>query len=573
MDIRRVPKGLNKIETADTINNNLIPAVKNEGIINENEVAEEMHEEREAIDETTCVKQSPELVMLEWAYKNCTFFRTPENRAYATVQMKDHQENWDIYSNHFALILSRSYYDATGKVPSPQSIQETQRNFEGEALFEASEAEIYVRNAGIGDAVYIDLCNPLWEQIKITKQGWQIISANASPARFKKAPGMLPLPYPSVNGNLEMLREMLNVEDVHDWVMLMSWIVGAMKPSGPYSIAVLQGEQGSGKSVTSRLLRDLIDPSTVPTRTLPRSEREFAISANNSGMFIFDNLSRLCAWHSDALCRMSTGGGVVTRALYTDDSEKLFHASRPIILNGIEDITTRHDLADRSLIVSLPPIPDQKRKTERQLIQEWEQKKPLILGALCTAVSTALTNQDSVGQIKLPRMADFAHWIIAAEPALPWENGTFLKEYNHNRERLVDIALEADPVAPIVVNFIETYGAFSGTATQLLTTLNQFAPKEVQSLRNYPKQPNMLSNKLRRCAPALRKKGIIFERSKSGQRNITLTKVVETTAVGNLLNTQPIDGQGGMGGGGGIVPPLVQFPKTVFSGSPEQGGM
>jgi hypothetical protein len=51
-------------------------------------------------------------------------------------------------------------------------------------------------------------------------------------------------------------------------------------------------------------------------------------------------------WLSDALCRLATGGSFAVRQLYTDDEEVLFEASRPILLNGIEDVICRPDLGD-----------------------------------------------------------------------------------------------------------------------------------------------------------------------------------------------------------------------------------
>ncbi|HUY31388.1 MAG TPA: hypothetical protein VMV69_01300 [Pirellulales bacterium] len=50
-----------------------------------------------------------------------------------------------------------------------------------------------------------------------------------------------------------------------------------------------------------------------------------------------DNLSTIPVWLSDALCRMSTGGGYGTRALYANDRETVFNAQRPVLVTGIED--------------------------------------------------------------------------------------------------------------------------------------------------------------------------------------------------------------------------------------------
>ena len=127
---------------------------------------------------------------------------------------------------------------------------------------------------------------------------------------------------------------------------------------------------------------------------------------------------------SNAFCRLATGGGSATRQLYTDTDEILFNVQRPILLNGIEDIATRGDLMDRAIPYSLPNIPEDKRKPEKQFWRDFEAARPRILGALCTAVSGALRNLSSVNLEGLPRMADFAEWATAAETSMGFEQGS-----------------------------------------------------------------------------------------------------------------------------------------------------
>jgi hypothetical protein len=43
------------------------------------------------------------------------------------------------------------------------------------------------------------------------------------------------------------------------------------------------------------------------------------------------------------------------RQLHTDQDEVLFDAARPVILNGIEEVITRPDLADRSIFLTRRP--------------------------------------------------------------------------------------------------------------------------------------------------------------------------------------------------------------------------
>ena len=92
---------------------------------------------------------------------------------------------------------------------------------------------------------------------------------------------------------------------------------------------------------------------------------------------------------SDALCRLATGGGFSTRRLYSDDEEVVFDAKRPILLTGIEEVATRSDLLDRAIQVFLPPIAENQRRDEASFRDEFNQDRPLILGALLGAVRTA----------------------------------------------------------------------------------------------------------------------------------------------------------------------------------------
>jgi hypothetical protein len=133
---------------------------------------------------------------------------------------------------------------------------------------------------------------------------------------------------------------------------------GALRAGGPYPIFAVAGEQGSAKTVLSKLLRALIDPSVAPIRTLPRDERELFIAASNSHVLAFDSLSGLPPWMSDTLCRLTSGGAFSTRRLFTDQDEILIAAARPVILNGIEDFVTRPDLADRAILLTLHRLPN-----------------------------------------------------------------------------------------------------------------------------------------------------------------------------------------------------------------------
>jgi Terminase RNaseH-like domain len=142
-----------------------------------------------------------------------------------------------------------------------------------------------------------------------------------------------------------------------------------------------------------------------PVRALPRDERELFTAASHSHVLAFDNVSGLPPWLSDSLCRLTSGGAFSTRRLFTDQDEILFTAARPIILNGIEDIIIRPDLADRAIVLMLAPIAERQRRPEHELWREFELARPYILGVLLDAAARGLHMLPHARLRRLPRMA------------------------------------------------------------------------------------------------------------------------------------------------------------------------
>jgi len=449
-------------------------------------------------------------------------FQTPSRVPFVSLPINDHLETWPLYSEPVRNWLIREIYRLTHEPPANKDIKKL---LDLQAAFATTEQEVHVRVGHHNLDAYIDLVNPRWEQIQVTAQGWDIISSQTSPVRFTRSSAMRPLPYPERGGSLEALRDVLNLDARdHEWLMIVSWLIGSMRPVGPYPILFIYGEQGSAKSTTATILRSVVDPSFNPIRTLPPSDRDLFISATTSWILCYDNVSKISAGRSDDLCRLATGGGLSRRKLYTDSDEVHFRANRPIIITGITNVAEQHDLLDRAIVINLKPIPRENRRTEREIRQLWEHVKPRVLGALYDAISTAIANFDRVVLEEAPRMADFAHWVMAAEPALPWEPGSFLKEYARNRYLVEELALEADPVCMAILEMMAERAECSGTASELLARLDERVPHETRRLASWPKAPHILSGRINRGAAFLRARGIEVESSKSGKRLLTITK-------------------------------------------------
>src|SRR5215510_3286061 len=449
------------------------------------------------------------------------FFHTDAGTAFVDLLINGNRETWPIRSKRFRTWLRRRHYEITRTAASAAAINSALDLLEAQAQFEGPEREIRVRLAEHAGHIYLDLADEYWRAFEIGPDGWRVIGS--PPVRFRRAAGMLPLPVPQGGGSIEELASFLNLPSRNDLVLVVAWQLATLRAGGPYPVLAISGEQGSAKTVLSKLLKALVDPNVAPVRSLAREERDLVIAVNNSHVLAFDNLSGLSHGLSDALCRLATGASFGLRQLNTDADEVLFQAARPILLNGIDDVIGRSDLADRALFLTLPPIADRRRLVEGQLWREFEIARPRILGSLLDAAAHGLRNVAGIHLEELPRMADFALWATACETAF-WPAGTFAQAYQANRRAAIEDLIDADPVAAWVRQIMANRSMWTGSASDLLRADADLAGYGLPS-GAWPKSPRELAGRLRRAQPFLRGLGIYIAFSREGRGGTRVIRI------------------------------------------------
>jgi hypothetical protein len=480
---------------------------------------------------------------------HCRLWHTPDGIAYADILEDGHWEPVALESPRFRIWMSGKFHEENDRAVGRDAIAQAV-DIAMHRARKGPEHVINLRCAEHNGSVYVDLGRKDWRMVRVDADGWRLVQE--CPVKFWRPNSMNALPLPEQGGDWQGLKKLINMED-KDWVLVLAWLSFGFYPKNPHPLIILNGEQGSGKSKASELLKRLIDPAKALLMSLPKDERNLKAHAANRWAMVYDNLSGMPGEMSDALCRLATGSGLVDRSLYTDTEESVFEGVRPLVLNGIEALASRPDLLERSLLLGLPTIPEDKRITEAEWEAHLDKIQPQVLGCLLDGVAAGLRNRDKIELFSLPRMADFALWGHAVEGAFGFTPGTFEAAYSDNRNDVHQAAIDNDAIATAIIALIEKRGIFSGSASELLAELNNIVSEEQRRAPDWIKSPRVLGRKLARLAPELRRSGIEIGKSRSGNSRSIQIMAIEPEPVETEIIT-----------GDSVVFASGEYPELIF---------
>lgn len=438
-----------------------------------------------------------------------TLIRTHAGDAYALIAGQGAAIN--VESRSFADALSTAFAVAhEGERPSEHGLRDGIASAGREARSSGLLRPVFTRVGSANGSVFLDLGDSTGSAVEITASGWEVTTS--IPILFHRPETMRPLPVPSPDGDVSALKPFLPASEDAEYLFI-SWLTACLMPAGPYPILVLHGQQGSGKSFLAKIAKSILDPGMADLQMMPPDRRELMISARHAHILSFDNLSSIEKDMSDALCCLASGTGLTARRLYSNSELETFQSARPFILNGIDDLMRRGDLADRAIILDLPTFNDTARQAESALLAIFREAHASILGGLLNGAVAALRNSESVIMAQTPRMADFARWVAGSESAYGWDSGSALAYYIKNRGESSEAVIDADDLATWLIDtFSPSHPQWEGTSSELLS----FLP--VPRNRFWPETSSALGNRLNRIAPDLAKSGLIVSRRKSNGR-------------------------------------------------------
>jgi hypothetical protein len=450
--------------------------------------------------QTNINDDSGKLDMLLKIVGDCEFFHNEQREAYVTINKNGVSETLRLDSDLFKEWMSFRFYFLHKKTVNAHAMNEVISVMKGKAIFQGRCLPVSIRVGFYNEKIYIDLSNNLGQVVEVTNIGWSVL--NKSPIKFVRNKTMKSLPTPMMGvGDVSVLWRHVNIAEA-DQALILAWLVDAFFCATQFPVLVLSGLQGSGKSYTQNILRNLIDPNVENLRNAPKSSEDLLISAINNYVVSFNNASSLSGDLQDNFCCISTGGSLAKRKLHSNGDEYLASIKRPSIINGISELITRPDLLDRALLIELPRIPSRNRQSEIILHNQFLNDYSKIFSGLMDLLSAVLRVLPTINLDEKLRLVDFSYIGCALEKLGYVTGESFSDKYfSHYKANMVS-CIESSPVAVALIEYMRDRLMIDCNYIGLLQALNVLQFR--RNLPGWPTSPKGLASELKRLEPALK---------------------------------------------------------------------
>ena len=472
--------------------------------------------DKKAQDES---RLSPAGRFLDFVISRCEVFSAGDGRLYGVLRGQQHRALPLGGSSGVIPVLALRFHAESLNWPTAKSRADALDYLSVRAAHAPGRAVVLRSSWSSGSGeLWLDLGDPKGTAMAVSSTGWHKVQS--PPVVFRRVPttasmNISPEPVDRADA-LVRLKSLVPVQEA-DLPLLLALLLITWFDGVPQPILLWSGPRDSGKTMAARFLLSVIDPTTH-TRGggLPSNEQAWKAQANTAKVVLVDNAGHITPAMSDILCRVSTGGEVTTRALYTDDTAHVTDLRIPVWLTSVDAGVLREDLATRVVKIELTPLDPGVRLAETELVRRQEEARPLITRFLLDLLVEVLgwLPEQSTGGLKT-RMGDFEQIVRCVDDIL----GT------HGTDRLGVMGLElgadvlaSDPVAQALIagtgyrrrkqgyhDHDEDKADLLGERTPegLLAALTHHATDQVTRSPAWPRTAGVLSSHLNRIAPTL----------------------------------------------------------------------
>ena len=385
--------------------------------------------------------------------------------------IKRDDESYDVFSHDDETLIRfvlREYVDLYGDPLNPNAATQAiathtaKGDVPGNIIKHTGKRVIRVK-----DTVWIDLQDDENSIYKVTPDhcGPTVPYSPKLGILFDRSSGSeMPMPQRDESGTiwLDWFAEMLRIPEekrmlfkVHVCHMVCMW------EETPFMM--FSGPEGSGKSITAAMVKELIDPVGMSSvfNTLPTNDaNNLAMMLTKEQTQLFDNISYISPQISDMLCRACTGGGHKTRELFTTNNILVYPFNKMrILFTGISKTTIRApDLASRILHYDVPP--GQPGRSKNDLEREYFENRPYILHAVLNTISKAMKeyNARKDHYSSLPtrtRMTDFERFGSAIAHMLGDRDCSSIRLYRDMMQESMSMMVADEPLIRLIEKVLD----------------------------------------------------------------------------------------------------------------------
>ncbi len=446
------------------------------------------------------------------------FFQDHNGSSYCNLIRNNKKDSLEIMSQQMRDNL-RSFCRKQKIEVSQRKLEEIIYEFDSLAFESSKRQNVFIRS-GVDEKtgfLYLDHCDDEGNVTCIMPG--KISTLQDCPISFLRPNKQSPIPIPLKEDYASFLKRferLWNLKNKNYIILILVYILNSLKKdSGSYAILILEGGQGQGKTIASKYIKNLIDPTQPPLSSPPKNMEQISVIANSGYLVAIDNISGINSELADAFCRISTGGGVHFRVLYTNNREVVYNLQRPVLINGIDEPTNRADFLDRAIVLELQLISSEMRESEISLQEKFEADLPYLIGGIYSLLADVLKSLPAISHNNLPRMTDYARIGIAVEQILGMKKGSFLKTYNQNIHEKSENSFWNDEMCSLIYSKLDEdmYKAREGIRGSAMVIKKELYKNERGKFNSsVPKTIKGFASHLKRIEPVLKNRGIIVER-------------------------------------------------------------
>ncbi len=388
-------------------------------------------------------------------------------------------------------IIAQRYIQQYMTVPDPKHHRAAVTVKLGETT---DKTDLYVRIAGdgigTGDAtVYYDLCNnDEAVMIKPSETG-EGVTVIERPLRFKDTGLCGEQHRPSPDSKIEDVKrfyqhikikppiiedgqqqdlDAINISEIVELrkLVLLVWEIYSLLPdTKAYKLVrpgiKITGAPGSGKSTNEVKIAAIPDPLVSEPGRKPDDLESLSLSLYNRWIPAFDNIKELSDAESDLFCQASTGIDVRRRKRYTDGDTTGNSFRRSAVINGVSDILTRPDAAERYIAIELQKLEPGEYELPDVVMSRFSADLPVIIGAAFKVLSILLYRMIS----ELPRPKTGHRLIqfvtigrVIADIIEPGRSDDFERTFIEMMESQEAGITDSSPVAGRVIEYMSGQG-------------------------------------------------------------------------------------------------------------------